>query len=117
MSTPILQQAPSELRDELLARAAAQRQGNGTDADNTRWLACLVAVHGWPSRRHVGTDGALAALQLAARAPLPYRRSWIPKITNAIRTASVPAQPARDFIDQTIISGRPLGVRGDRRDS
>lgn len=109
MTYSILDQTPHEVRGELLARADALRRGD--DTDHTRWLACLIAVHGWPSRRHVGTDGARAALELAARAPLPYRRSWIPKITNAIRTASVPAQPARDFVHQTIVSGsnlRPL---------
>jgi hypothetical protein len=105
MTDAILDLPPSELRAELLERAAAQQQGHSNDVDNTQWLACLIAIHGWPSRRQVGTDGVIAALELAARAPLPYQRGWIPKITNAIRAASVPARAARDFIDQAVGTG------------
>lgn len=96
----------SDLRAEIVVRAARQqavRYGAdpehpeaeqaaaiaAIDADNTRWLACLIAVHGWPGRRLVGPDGAHAAFMLARRAPAPYRASWLAKAQSAAQTGDV----------------------------
>jgi len=80
-----------ELRQELLARAeedqrvrrlAAPPKGQyefrlpddvaeewrRVDAENTRWLADLVATRGWPGQTMAGEDGAEAAWLLAQHA-------------------------------------------------
>jgi hypothetical protein len=80
-----------ELRRELLARAEedqrvrrlvppakgeyvirlpdeAAREWERVDAENTRWLAGLVAARGWPGRTLAGPDGADAAWLLAQHA-------------------------------------------------
>ena len=38
------------------------------DTENTRWLMDVVERHGWPTRKLVGKDGALAAWLLAQHA-------------------------------------------------
>lgn len=47
---------------DLVAELAA------ADADNTAWLAGVVAERGWPGHTLVGEDGAMAAWLLAQRA-------------------------------------------------
>lgn len=41
---------------------------NGVDAENTKWLAAIVARRGWPGRSLVGVDGANAAWVLVQHA-------------------------------------------------
>lgn len=91
--------APDQLRTELIARADAIAHHLGSDADNTRFLACVVAVHGWPDRELVEDDGALATLMLAARAPLDYQATWRAKLINAIRAGTVDTQTAGALLD------------------
>ncbi|WP_133849871.1 hypothetical protein [Labedaea rhizosphaerae] len=87
-----------ELREELLARAAAIEQGAGEDDETTCWFVSLVATMGWPVRRLVGMDGARAALLLAARVPIPYQRGWVSKVSDALASSALPAAQAREFI-------------------
>lgn len=75
--------SPAELRAALITRADAVTHDRGNDVENTRWLACVVAVYGWPDRHLVQDDGALAALLLAGRAPIEYQATWRPKIGRA----------------------------------
>ena len=46
--------------------------GRAVDDDNTRWLAALVAAHGWPRISDVGLEAAHAAwLLVSMRTPTP----------------------------------------------
>ncbi|SFB63158.1 hypothetical protein SAMN05216266_13336 [Amycolatopsis marina] len=89
------------LRDELIDRAASDQRARAqldpvaptpqqwehvhqVDKDNVRWLAPIVAVHGWPGHRAVGVDGAHAAWLLAQHAPAPYRAWWLPQLRAAV---------------------------------
>lgn len=76
---------PAELARELLQRRdldqqvrrnapggrwteQEREQGHAVDADNTRWLAALVAERGWPRINDVGVEAAHAAWLLAQHA-------------------------------------------------
>jgi uncharacterized protein DUF6624 len=93
--------ALAALRNELIDRAAADQHARAqldpagptprqwaavqrVDEDNLRWLAPIVAVHGWPGVSAVGTDGAHAAWILAQHAPARYRACWLPKLRDAV---------------------------------
>ncbi len=99
----------SDLRVEIVVRAARQQAARfsidpadadvdkaaviaAIDQDNTRWLACLIAMQGWPGLRLVGPDGAHAAFMLARRAPAPYRACWLRKAQDAARSGDVAAR-------------------------
>ncbi|MBE8523069.1 hypothetical protein ILP97_37200 [Amycolatopsis sp. H6(2020)] len=89
------------LRLELIERAAVDQHARAqldpvcptpqqwaevqrVDEDNVRWLAPIVAVHGWPGVGAVGPDGAHAAWILAQHAPARYRLCWLPKLRTAV---------------------------------
>jgi hypothetical protein len=96
---PLCALSPADLRTALITRADAITHHLGTDTENTRWLACVVAVHGWPDRHLVQDDGALAALLLAARAPIDYQATWRAKLVSAIRAGTVDTQTAGALLE------------------
>lgn len=120
--TTMLVSVSSDLRAEIVVRAARQQAVRygvesehpepeqaaaiaAIDADNTRWLACLIAVHGWPGCRLVGPDGAHAAFMLARRAPAPYRAGWLVKARSAARRGDVSERDLDEMADE-LATGR-----------
>jgi hypothetical protein len=57
------------------------------DADNSAWLAGVVAQRGWPGQGLVGDDGAMAAWMLAQHADaFPERqRAFLAALEQAVR--------------------------------
>lgn len=88
----------TQLRVELLRRAHADQQARARwqsgetdwhdvaiiDADNTRWLAALIAEHGWPGRSLAGHDGAHAAWLLAQHSDLTHQQGWLGLLRQAV---------------------------------
>ena len=64
------------------------------DAENTRWLADLVAARGWPGRTLAGTEGAEAAWLLAQHADQDpeLQRTFLDALRGAV--AAGEASPA-----------------------
>lgn len=64
-----------------------------TDEGNTRWLAELVAAHGWPGETVTGADGAAAAWLLAQHAdgdPV-QQRAFLDALRDAVGRGEAPA--------------------------
>lgn len=62
------------------------------DADNTRWLAQVIAIHGWPGARLVGPDGAHAAWLIAQHALPQQRAQWLPLLQAAVKAGEASAR-------------------------
>lgn len=89
-----------QLRDELLRRQERDQQirknwldeqqdEDGTtvrrvDADNTAWLAEVIAEYGWPGETLVGVDGAHATWLLAQHAGPGYQERWLGLLREAV---------------------------------
>jgi len=98
-----------ELRRELLARAEEDRrvrhqvsppkgqyevrlseeaaeEWRRVDTGNTRWLAGILAMRGWPGRTMAGEDGARAAWLLAQHADrdLDLQRTFLEALRGAV---------------------------------
>lgn len=71
---------PGRLSDDMAA------QWQRVDEENTRWLADLVAIRGWPGRSLVGEDGALAAWLLAQHADRDreHQRAFLDSLRDAV---------------------------------
>lgn len=111
---------PAQVRAELVARAAQLQAVLGdpdtaeqnarirtVDTENTAWLAGVVAVHGWPSRRLVSADGAHAAVRLAERVPRPYLAGWLLKIRDAVGRRDL-SRHHLDRLEAWFATPRPL---------
>jgi hypothetical protein len=61
---PAVESGPVADQDALADQAAVDAV-DAVDADNSAWLAGVVARRGWPGRAMVGDDGAMAAWMLA----------------------------------------------------
>ncbi|MFC7344520.1 DUF6624 domain-containing protein [Saccharopolyspora griseoalba] len=87
-----------DLHAELLLRAARDQTAREKfevnreswasvkrlDADNTAWLAEVIAVHGWPGHALVGSDGAHAAWLLAQHATADCQCAWLELLRDAV---------------------------------
>jgi hypothetical protein len=60
--------SPPKGQHEFRLPDEVAKEWRRVDTDNTRWLADLVATHGWPGRTLAGPDGAEAAWLLAQHA-------------------------------------------------
>jgi hypothetical protein len=122
-----------ELRRELLARAgedqrvrrlASPPKGQHelrlpdevaeelrrVDTGNTRWLASLVATHGWPGRTLAGTDGAEAAWLLAQHADRDpeLQRTFLEALRGAVADGDAPPGNLAYLEDRVRVhDGRP----------
>lgn len=95
-----------ELRGELLRRSAQDQQarqrwldGDGQwpevkriDADNTAWLAGIIAEHGWPGHSLVDVDGAHAAWLLAQHATPEQQVRWLALLREAVERGDAQAR-------------------------
>lgn len=101
--------APEELAYELLRRRdldqevrknapggrwteKEREQGRAVDADNTWWLAALVAEHGWPHINNVGFEAAHAAWLLAQHADADpvQQRTFLALMRDAVADGEAP---------------------------
>jgi hypothetical protein len=125
------------LRDQLLVRAAADQEMRqrfqdasidpeaqrvlaertlATDADNSRWLKQVVAVHGWPGRGLVGPEGAEAAYLLAQHAPDPsFQRRCLALLEQAVAAGEAEPVQLAHLTDRVRVgAGQPqlFGTQG-----
>ena len=80
------------------------------NAENTEWLADIVAVHGWPGRSLVGIGGADAAWLLAQHADLAngQRRAMLPELRTAVSNGEADPRHYAYLVDRVAaVDGAP----------
>ncbi|HET9654635.1 MAG TPA: DUF6624 domain-containing protein [Kineosporiaceae bacterium] len=104
-----------ELRRRLSAAPAADDPDLSAEltamgADNSDWLAAVVARSGWPGRSRVGEDGAMAAWLLAQHAEPQVQRRLLTALQEAVAAGeATPAQAA--YLEDRVRVGQGLPQR------
>ena len=109
------------LREELLARAAEDQRIRLTnnpsivewwkiDADNAKFMRRVIDVHGWPGKRMVGSDGALAAFLLVQHVAndLEFQKKCLVLIEEAVAEGEALPAHAVYLTDRLLVQqGKP----------
>jgi len=84
------------------------------DAENTKWLADVVAQRGWPGRSLVGADGAEAAWVLVqhADADTAFQVRMLPFVERAYRAGEATGQQFALLTDRVATARGALQIYG-----
>lgn len=97
-----------ELGDAPWAQDVVERM-NTIDADNTAFLAEVIAQYGWPGLDIVGEEGARHAWLIAQHAEFELQQRWLPLLERAVALGR--AEPAQ----AAFLQDRVLMRRGEKQ--